>query len=50
MEDQVNRLVTKVWDKFQAHPPDRRFSECCLYLCPTVMGLDEPIFPTTVIL
>lgn len=28
MDDQVNRLVNKVWDKFLQTPPDRRLSEC----------------------
>lgn len=27
MDQQVQRLVDKVWDKFQQTPPDRRFSE-----------------------
>lgn len=27
MDDQVQRLVDKVWAKFQQTPPDRRFSE-----------------------
>ncbi len=27
MEDQVNRLVAKVWDKLQQTPPDQRLSE-----------------------
>lgn len=27
MDSQVERLVEKVWDKFLATPPERRFSE-----------------------